>query len=64
MFWRQVQTSIVPREGGCLQVVVQWWILMTGVVVRVNQKPLYTLMITIQKVTSNVQSVPRQTPDI
>jgi hypothetical protein len=49
--------------GGCLQVVVRWWILMTGVVVRVNKKPLYTFIITIQKVTSNAQSVPRQSPE-
>jgi hypothetical protein len=29
-----------------------------------NQKVSVYLMITIQKVTSNVQSVPRQSPDI
>ena len=48
----------------------QWAAVLTGhyynntIILQGDQKVSVHLMITIQKVTSNIQSVPRQSPDI
>jgi hypothetical protein len=43
---------------------LQWFLIFVWCIVQGDQKVSVHLMITIQKVTSNVQSVPRHSPDI